>query len=156
MKISTYRHSFLVLAIGLGLTGCSGDNFLSRGLRNTPPETLEPKGGYGPSVVDGRQLIAQVTSLRVESSHGGAIIRATGLADRQGYWNAGLVLAPADSGATSEMRLEFRVHPPATPAPGGPERSREITAAVFATNQELNGIRSITVVGAQNAQTTRR
>lgn len=94
--------------------------------------------------------------MQVESNPGGAVIRATGLADGQGYWDAELVRAPSDEDTPSVLQLQFRVRPPLSPAPGGSQRSREITVAAYATDQDLEGIRSITVVGAQNSRTSRR
>lgn len=158
MKNSSIRLCLVVLASTVGLTACSGDNFITRGLRGKPPETLTPDGGYGPRLDDQRPLIAQVTALQVDSTPGGAIIRATGLPDGVGYWDADLVPAdPESDGANrSELRLEFRVRPPETPAPGGSVRSREVTVATFASTYDLTGINSITVVAAQNSRTTRR
>ena len=43
------------------------------------PGSLEPEGGYPPSIVDERPLVQQITGLDVEPSPGGVIIRAQGL-----------------------------------------------------------------------------
>lgn len=156
MKICTPRSCLVVLAAVAGLSACSNDSFIARSFSSKPPETLAPSGGYGPEVQDSRPLIAEITALQVDNNPGGAVIRATGVAAGQGYWDAELVRAASDADSPSELRLDFRVRPPQTPAPVGSPRSREVTVATFATTYDLDGIRSITVNGAQNSRSTRR
>lgn len=150
MKMSNTRRAFILFALAGAVTGCSR----SGGRRE--PETLEPEEGYGPQVVETRPLISQVTEMQIQKTPGGVIVKATGLADGQGYWDANLVAVPRDADASSELRLDFRVRPPVTPAPGGAVKTREIVVARTLTDKSLEGIRTITVVGALNTRSSRR
>jgi len=104
---------------------------------------------------DIRPLVAEVLSLSVDPVPQGAIIRATGLPPTQGFWGVDLV----ESERTERsITYEFRVVPPA-PAPGAAvstQRSRELIVATELSTFELSGIRTITVVGAQNRRSVNR
>jgi len=99
----------------------------------------------------------QITDLTVERISGGAIIRATGLADRQGIYSVQLTPANEDETPVDGVltyRLEG-IEPLANTAVGGPA-TREVTAARKVTSQMLRGVRSIRVEGVRNARVTRR
>jgi hypothetical protein len=103
------------------------------------------------------QPFEQVTNLRIERVPGGAIIRATGLAARQGIYAVQLTPQneaeePVDGVLT--YRLEG-VRPGANTAVGT-KPTREVIAARQLTNQQLAGVRSIRVEGQQNALVSRR
>ena len=99
------------------------------------------------------QPIAEVSQLLVERRPGGAVIRATGVANRQGPYEVRLV---RDEAATDEDTLTYVMRAYQQPGPVGSERSRRVTAAVWLTDNDLLGIRTIRVVGASNAQVSRR
>lgn len=103
--------------------------------------------------VDQRALMESVTTLAVERIPGGALVRATGIAPRQGFFNADLV--PIDT-AGGQLTLAFRAQGPQEFTETGSARSREITSARFFTDQELAGIRAIRVEAATNARVSRR
>ena len=103
---------------------------------------------------DQRLLVAQVTALKIEQTPDGAILRATGLPPSQGWWKAALVKVDQDDAA--RLVYEFRLYPPLAPAPASTPRSREITVAVALSNQQLQGISTITVQGEGNALSSRR
>ena len=119
------------------------------------PGSLEPEGGYPPSIVDERPLVQQITGLDVEPSPGGVIIRAQGLPPTQGWWDAGLVNVTDDKSPAGTLVYEFRVRPPLAPTPVGTTQSRRIDAGAYANTMELGGIRSIMVKGAQNSLSAR-
>jgi hypothetical protein len=104
-------------------------------------------------VVETRVLIDQIIDMQIDPTGSGAILRATGLAATQGFYNAELVLAAADNGAVT---YDFRVAAPAGFEAIGTEASRRITVALELSAAELAGIRSVTVRGAQNARESRR
>lgn len=104
-------------------------------------------------VVDGREMIATLNSLQVDRAPAGAIIRATGLAPRQGYYNAQLVNAGVENGT---LVLQFRAQAPAGFEPEGTPESREITAAYAIDTNSLAGIRRIRVEAASNARVVSR
>lgn len=98
---------------------------------------------------DPRPLVAEVVALSVEGTTSGAIVRATGRALTQGYFDAELV--PAGREGSTQI-YEFRATPPLEPRPQGAPATREILAAVALGRGELEGLRTIVVVG----QTSRR
>ncbi len=104
---------------------------------------------------DPRPLVAEVRNLAVERIPGGAIIRAMGLPPTQGYWDAELVRITPE-GTAGTLVYEFRVFPPPAPARRSTERSREVVVGRYVSDQDLAGIRSITVIGAQNRRIVRR
>jgi len=106
---------------------------------------------------DPRPLVEQVLEMRVEPIPTGAIVHAVGLPPRQGYWKADLVAEndgkPDEKGV---LLLSFRACQPLEATPQGTQPSREITAGLFLSNQDLATVRTIIVRGAQNQRTSRR
>lgn len=107
-------------------------------------------------VIDPRPYVDQVTSLRVDRAPGGAIINVVGLNPVQGYWEAALLAENNQRPVDGVLTFQFRASKPVTRTGQGPDRSREITAAVFLTEQEMAGVRSIVVQAAQNQRSVRR
>ncbi|EEB83294.1 hypothetical protein [Roseobacter sp. GAI101] len=102
------------------------------------------------------QPMDQVTNLTVEKTPGGAVIRATGLAARQGIYKVQLTPAnedelPVDGVLT--YRLEG-IQPVNTSV--GTQPTREVIAARAVTDQMLAGVRMIRIEGQRNALTSRR
>ncbi|CUH77372.1 hypothetical protein [Tropicibacter naphthalenivorans] len=97
--------------------------------------------------------VGEVTELLVERRPGGAVIRATAVADRQGAFEVRLVKNDEESDADT-LTYDFR----AIQQPGnvGTALSRQVTAAVWLTDNELRGIRTIRVKAARNVRTARR
>ncbi|PTW51835.1 MULTISPECIES: hypothetical protein [Rhodovulum] len=106
---------------------------------------------------DPRALVDQVVEMSIDRAPGGAIVTATGLPVRQGFWNAELVRVESDADApTDTLVYDFRIASPGTATPVGTEPSRLVTAARFLSDQDLEGIRTILVRGAQNQRQARR
>lgn len=103
---------------------------------------------------DPRLLVADVVSLTIEPYSGGAIVRATGVMESQGWWQADLVATETDD--PSHLVLDFRILPPVTQTAVGTTRSREVTVATTITPRQLEEITRITVQGERSARTTRR
>ena len=155
----------LVLATVLGLSACSGGGsagsigslnpftWFGGGSRAGSPESLAPRNGYT-QAVDYRTLVAEITTVSVERTPGGVIVRATGLPSAVGYHNAGLVAVPSNN--ARELAFEFRVSPPTETAIGGSAYAREITAATFISEYRAFGVRTVRVTGARNSRTARR
>ncbi len=99
----------------------------------------------------------QVTDLTIERVPGGAIIRATGLAARQGYYSVQLTPANDDELPVDGV-LTYRLEGvrPDKNTNVGTVPTREVIAARRLTDQELNGVRSIRVEGQLNALVSRR
>lgn len=106
-----------------------------------------------PQETDARPLVAEVIDLSVQSLPSGAIITATGLPPRQGFWEAELVEASREDG---RIIYDFRVFPPPGATQTGNRASREVITASELSNQELAGLREIVVRGAQNQLVSRR
>lgn len=104
-------------------------------------------------VVDSRDLIAQVISAEIAQTPSGAILRATGVAPTQGYFNAELVLESIQNGTAT---YAFRVERPSRFEIEGTTASRTITAATVLSAGDLAGIRSVVVKGSGNTVSARR
>ncbi len=105
-------------------------------------------------IEDRRPLVGQILSLNVDPTPEGAIIRAVGLPETQGYWAAELVEVASDN--PSEVFYEFRIVPPLEGRRAGTQRSREVIAGTEISVTRLQGVRSVTVVGRQNRRSVRR
>lgn len=107
------------------------------------------KAGYSGRAVD------QITGLVIERVPGGALIQITGLAATQGSYDV-LVEPdnkdelPVDGVLTYTLKARLPARPQGAPA------TREINAGHFITDQQLEGVRSIRVLGARNSHTVRR
>jgi hypothetical protein len=148
----------LTFTLCAGLAGCgdasvdSLNPFNWWGGEETAVE-ITPDG----EIVDPRPLIADVTALVAEPVPGGVIIRATGLPPTQGFWNAALLpdspeLIPDEDGV---LGFDFRAAPPVASQGAGSPRAREIVTGYFLSNQDLAGVRSVTVRGERNARSVR-
>lgn len=105
---------------------------------------------------DSRPLVAEVLTLKVDRIPGGAIIHAMGLPPTQGYWDAELVPLSGELPDKGMLTYEFRVQQPPQPWPQGTQPSREVLVGHFVSDQRLEGVRRITVVGQANRRTTNR
>ncbi|PTX55721.1 hypothetical protein C8N43_0363 [Litoreibacter ponti] len=103
---------------------------------------------------DPRQFVAQVTSLQVDPTPEGAIIRTVGLPPVQGFWDAELVEVDIEDPTT--LTYEFRVAPPPVRTRQGTVQSREIIAGAAVSNRRLATVRTITVIGQSNRRAVRR
>ena len=77
-----------------------------------------------------------------------------GVPPTQGFWDAELVQADVDD--PSLLAYEFRLIPPLDPSPQGTQRSREILVGTVVSNEELQGIRQVIVVGQRNQRAVSR
>lgn len=102
----------------------------------------------------GRVQVDQVIALTVEPATGGAIVRAVGVPETQGWYKAELIREETEK--EGEAVFRFVVKKPEGAVLTGTPMSREITAATFLTNFQLESIRTVTVTGAKNARSTRR
>ena len=160
------RPAVTALCLALTLSGCArlADsrmnpmNWFGNGRQATEataPQEVRPRvpEGRQVQVVDGRVLIATIDVVEVLRSPSGAILRATGTASRQGYFNAELVLVSVENGTAT---CDFRVEAPGEFTTDGPAQSRRITVAEPISADELAGIRRIVVRGASNSRSASR
>jgi len=118
--------------------------------------TLAPEGGYTALEQDRRRMVNQVTALSIERTPGGAIIRATGLPVEQGYYDGELVSVSDDQPVNGVLEYQFRIRPPVAPTRVSTVPSREVIVGMFITNQNLDGVNEIRVVGQSNTRAVRR
>ncbi len=101
--------------------------------------------------VDTRVLIATVTQVTVDKFSGGAIIKARGTTDRQGYSEVDLVAEnnglPDEKGVVT---YKFKGASPIGTTKGPTERSNEVYAGASITALRLPTVKKIRVVAAQN------
>jgi hypothetical protein len=101
--------------------------------------------------------IDQITALVIERVPGGAIVRATGVVDRDGVYDIRLTTdseenEPVDGVLTYQLQ---GVHPDQVKRTLS-DRVRTVTAARRLSSQDLEAIRVIRVEGVRNAQSTTR
>ncbi len=167
------RPVILLLAASLTLAACGGwsnsrlnpGNWFGRS-REVPVEAVAgevnpllptPSAINRKSAADRHVPIATVTELTVERTLTGAIVRATGVAARQGAYEARLTPVPAQEGdPAGVLRYTFEVVYPRNPSAVGNERTRTVLVARALSDQDLQGVRLIRVTAASNSRETRR
>lgn len=88
----------------------------------------------------------------VERGYGGVILRVTGVAPTQGWFNAALV-PDVQPDAAGVLTVSLIAVPPLEPMPVGPERTRLLMTGAFLQELELRNIRAFRVVSAQQTVT---
>lgn len=100
-------------------------------------------------------LVDQITSLEIEPTNDGGIVRVEGRTLRQGAYDVRL---DSDSdGKPVNGVLEFKlkaIQPSDTPQ--GPAGARTVIAATFVSAQDLEATQTVRVLAARNLQETRR
>ncbi|WP_273522291.1 hypothetical protein [Rhodosalinus sediminis] len=94
--------------------------------------------------------IARVTEVALERLPGGVVLRATGVAERQGPYD--VRLTPVETGEADVRVFRFERRLPRQSTPVGPERTRTVTAAVHLDDLELRGVRRLRVLAADTAR----
>lgn len=107
-----------------------------------------------PLAQERRGLVADVVSLTVDATPGGAIIQAVGLPQTQGFWDAELVRVVTDDPTIA--LYDFRVAPPRQRSAVSTQASREIIVATPLSNIDLQNIRQIIVRGQRTQRVVRR
>lgn len=122
------------------------------------PQQSSGKGLFArPDAEDNSVPIAVINELRIDPTPTGAIIYASGTAIRQGAFNAQLARVRSEElSKNGIMEFTFRVDYPEYATVQGNERSRMVSDATTVSNQDLEGIRMVRVVGQQNALESRR
>lgn len=151
------KHGVWIAVVSLVLAGCGESRFNPfnwfRG--GVEVETFEPIDIV--EDVEGRPLVAEISSLVVEPTPGGAIVRAVGLPPTQGWWDADLVnVDPDGDPVDGVMTYTFRARPPLDPARVSTPQSREISAAVTIPSVTLARVSQVRVTAETNARVARR
>jgi hypothetical protein len=111
---------------------------------------VDPDDPSRVTVVDTRVFVSELTQLSVEQTTAGAIVRATGVVPVQGYFDAELVMVERTE---STVVYDFRV---ATPLDNATQGLQEISVGAELSVAELAGLRTITVIAANNRRTVTR
>ncbi|ETW14265.1 hypothetical protein ATO8_00110 [Roseivivax marinus] len=98
-------------------------------------------------VYAGRPM-AVIDEMLIERRPGGAIVRATGIADRAGPFDVRLV--PDEAAPAGVLRYTLSAYQRPGPRNVGPD-ARKATAAVWLTDNDLATISRIEVAGRENA-----
>lgn len=100
-------------------------------------------------------LVDEVTDLSVERTPTGAIVRVTGLPNREGAFDVRLLRVNRDGPVDGVLEYTLNaVQPVQTPV--GTARTREVEAGVFVSNDLLQEVREIRVIAERNVRSTRR
>lgn len=99
--------------------------------------------------------IHSVTGLWIERVPGGAVIRAQGVARRQGAYSARLVRDDSRS-VKGQLSYQLQTLLPPHATPTGTPASRTLDTAVHLTDQQLAGVHRVEITSATNARTARR
>jgi hypothetical protein len=108
------------------------------------------------AVYNGRP-VDQITDLTIERVPGGILLRATGLAARQGLYDVQLVPQNKDELPVDGV-LTYRLEgvEPASQTPIGAAATREVIVARTLTDQQLAEVHTIRIEGQRNALTSSR
>ncbi len=156
-----------VLALALSAAGCSR---IFPGRERPPADDVVPIAETNPLLPKNAERVAKryeanvggvaidtITSLVVERTIDGAIIRAEGVANRQGAYDARLIRDTAQDGASNGvLSYTFKVCYPEKNTAVGTQASRTVSVARDLSQRDLNGVRTIRVSGGTNSRETSR
>lgn len=142
----------LVVSVILSLAACESriNPFNWFGGDREQRVRVDPDDPGRAEILDSRFLVAEIIQLSVEQTTSGAIVRATGVAPSQGYFDAELVLVESTE---TTVVYDFRVASPIGNATAG---LQEISVGAELTVGELAGIRTITVIAQSNRRSVER
>lgn len=160
---NTLRNAVLTLAGALLLAGCSfGFGGLPASEPNVDPEPVvrdEESGLLTGLFTRTPRDLPDAVPLPVreatfERAYGGAILRVTGVAPTQGFFNAALVAEnDGDLDAGGVMTVAFVAVPPETLEQVGPERTRLLMSGAYLSDLELRNVRAIRLVAGPTVTT---
>lgn len=163
------RNLVMCLLVGaMVLSACSTRLNPRNWFGSSEEVAIDPTGEVNPLLPTQNQLMKRpeevyagvpvrtVTELKVERLRDGALIRASGVAYVQDAF--AVKLSPLNEGVPQNGVLTYEllaVHP-AWGSRGGSDQTRTVTVAHSLTDQQLEGVRTIKVVAAENARQARR
>ena len=153
------KHLGAMILVAFGLSACGDSGLNPFGWfsgQSEPGVEMLNDVDIAAAVRETRPRVPTVTALRVDRTPGGAIVRATGLPQQQGWHSADLIARNDGIPTDGVLTFDFRARPPEAPTRASTTQSRELVVAVPLSNTRLQGVRSIRVVSANNILTTRR
>jgi hypothetical protein len=156
-RMTRARTLSALLVLGLTLAACGGFRDSRVNPRNWfSGSSSEPTLGPTGNTTDNRPLVPVVSTLVIEPTSTGAIVRAEAVMPTVGWWDAELVAVnnarPVD-GVVTYRFVAARPRQPVTVSAQGP---RTLTAAATLSVIQLETIREVAVVGAENTRRARR
>lgn len=156
MRIAT----FVFLVSGIVLTGCSGGlsglNPMNMFKSSEDVEMLTPLEARRRST-DPRPMMDQVTTLEIEPSSGGALIRASGIAPTTGFYGGDLLEVNGGVPVGGILTFRFVAAPPPANRPVTPGgQTQEVVVAKFVSDQVLSQTTEILVIAERNARAAKR
>ena len=147
---------FITLTLVFGLAACES-RFNPFNWFSDSEETvaLYPEGGF-PSDNDLRVVVAEVSELAVLRASGGAIIRATGIPPRLGYWDGELVPENDEKPVNGVLSYVFRIAEPYDTTSVSTPYARQVIVGHFVSDTKLAGVSQIRVLGETNSRSARR
>ena len=119
-------------------------------------QSERPDLGRTSSVIDNRPMVPEVSTLVIERTSSGAIIRAEAVMPTAGWWDPELLTENFGRPVDGVLTLRFVAAAPREPVAAANAAARTITA-VHAINQaDLDTIAEIVVTGEGNARRIRR
>jgi hypothetical protein len=147
----------LAVVLALGACGSVRDSRLNpmNWFSRNSTETLAPSGGWA-TEVDRRALVPVVSEMELIQTTGGALLRASGVTQTQGWWDAELRPVNDERPVNGALIYEFVLAAPRTPTAVSTEVSRTVTAGVKIPTARLVGVQRVIVRGAGNQRSVQR
>ena len=171
MTVLTSRTRPFLFCAALALAGCGGgiaDSWVNPGnwFGQSRGQAIDASGPVNPLIPKRRlgqrapveysgNAVDQIKSLRIERKPGGAIINVVGVTDAIGYYDVRLRAENDNKPVKGVLTYTLSAERPADLL-NGTEASRQVVAARFVSDQQLEGVRTIVVQGARNQRSTRR
>lgn len=171
MTVLTQRARPLLFCAVLALAGCGGglaNSWVNPGnwFGQSRGEALENAGPVNPLIPKRRlgqrapveysgTAVDQIKSLRIERKPGGAIVHVVGVTDAIGYFDVRLRSENNNTPVNGVLTYTLSAERPEQLI-NGSEAARQIVAARYVSDQQLEGVRTIVVQGARNQRSTRR
>lgn len=147
------RALMALLVLTLTLAACGGMRDSRANPRNWFGRS-QPEPTLGPmrETVDTRPLVPTVSALSIERTSTGAIVRAEAVMPTAGWWNAELV--PESDGRPRDgvMSYRFVAARPAEAVHVSATAPRTLTAAATLSVYDLEVVREVVVIGAENTR----
>lgn len=115
-----------------------------------------PSLGQTSAMIDNRPLVPEVTTLTIERTSSGGIIRAESVMPVAGWWDPELLAENFGRPVDGVLTLRFVAAAPRQPVPAANPAARTITAVRAIGMADLDTISEVVVVGANNARRVRR
>ena len=148
----------LILAVTTALTGCATvreSRINPMNWFDSSREEARPDLGETGAVEDNRPLVPSVTSLTIERTSSGAIVRAEAVMPSVGWWDAQLVAENFGRPQDGTLTFRFVAAAPVQPIAGS-ETARTISAVYPLTQAQLDTTSDVVVVGEANSRRARR